>query len=136
MHSTRAGHAHNLGVGPRTRRPCQAADRTGHGVSRRRHTIERLTPGGTDEALLYRRFTGTAFLGAVTAGARVDFAGSGAFTAQRHVEDLLTLTGQPRPDHTGSCPCHRRRKAVAASRNVDTAAAAVTRFRRPTVMPG
>jgi hypothetical protein len=39
----------------------------------------------------------------------VDFAGtdlfaarSGAFTAQRHVEDLLTLTGQPRPDHTGS----------------------------------
>ncbi|MDX3646008.1 hypothetical protein, partial [Streptomyces sp. MB09-02B] len=37
-----------------------------------RHTIERLTPVGTDEALLYRRFTGTAFLGAVTAGARVD----------------------------------------------------------------
>lgn len=32
-----------------------------------RHTIERLTPVGTDEALLYRRFTGTAFLGAVTA---------------------------------------------------------------------
>lgn len=74
-----------------------------------RHTIERLTPVGTDEALLYRRFTGTAFLGAVTAGARVDFAGtdlftvgSGAFTAQRHVEDLLTLTGRLRPDHTGS----------------------------------
>lgn len=109
MHSTQAGHAHNLGVGPRTRRPCHAADRTGHGVSRRRHTIERLTPGGTDEALLYWRFTGTAFLGAPAAGARVDFAGtdlfaagSGAFTAQRHVEDLLTLTGQPRPDHTGS----------------------------------
>ncbi len=45
----------------------------------------------------------------MTAGARVDFAGtglfaagSGAFTAQRHVEDLLTLTGQLRPDHTGS----------------------------------
>ncbi|MDX5567511.1 hypothetical protein PYK79_35315 [Streptomyces sp. ID05-04B] len=45
----------------------------------------------------------------MTAGARVDLAGtdlftagsSGAFTAQRHVEDLLTLTGQPRPDHTG-----------------------------------
>ncbi|KOG23867.1 hypothetical protein, partial [Streptomyces viridochromogenes] len=74
-----------------------------------RHTIERLTPVGTGEALLYRRFTGTAFPGAVTAGARVDFAGtslfaagSGAFTAQRHVEDLRTLTGQPRPDHTGS----------------------------------
>ncbi|AVV45980.1 hypothetical protein C6376_36040 [Streptomyces sp. P3] len=74
-----------------------------------RHTIERLTPVGTAEALLYRRFSGTAFLGAVAAGARVDFAGtdlsaagSGAFTAQRHVEDLLTLTGQPRPHHTGS----------------------------------
>ncbi|MEU0029750.1 hypothetical protein [Streptomyces sp. NPDC006335] len=58
-----------------------------------RHTIERLTPVGTDEALLYRRFTGTAFLGAVTAGARVDFVGtdlfavgSGTFTAQRHVD--------------------------------------------------
>jgi hypothetical protein len=58
---------------------------------------------------MYRRFAGTAFRGAVTAGARVDFAGtglftagSGAFTAQRHVEDLLTLTGQLRPDHTGS----------------------------------
>ncbi|MFF5521895.1 hypothetical protein [Streptomyces coeruleorubidus] len=45
----------------------------------------------------------------MTAGARVDFAGTGlftagigAFTAQRHVEDLLTLTGQLRPDHTGS----------------------------------
>jgi hypothetical protein len=58
-----------------------------------RHTIERLTPVGTDEALLYRRFTGTAFLGAVTAsGGRIE--------------------------------------------KVDTAAAAVTRFRRPTVMPG
>ncbi|MFJ4080904.1 hypothetical protein ACIP2Z_18280 [Streptomyces iakyrus] len=41
--------------------------------------------------------------------ARVDFAGtglftagSGAFTTQRHVEDLLALTGQLRPDHTGS----------------------------------
>ncbi|MFF6805372.1 hypothetical protein [Streptomyces sp. NPDC012616] len=74
-----------------------------------RHTIERLTPGGTGEALLYRRFTGTAFPGVVTAGARVDFAGtglfaagSGAFTAQRHVDDLRALTGQPRPDHTGS----------------------------------
>lgn len=51
----------------------------------------------------------TAFLGAVTAGARVDFAGtdlftagSGAFTAQRHVEDLRTLSSQLRPDHTGS----------------------------------
>jgi hypothetical protein len=58
---------------------------------------------------MYRRFTGTAFLGAVTAGARVDFAGtglfsagSGAFTAQRHVEDLLTLPRQLRPDQTGS----------------------------------
>jgi hypothetical protein len=68
-----------------------------------RHTIERLTPVGTDEALLYRLFTSTAFLGAVTAGARVDFAGtdlftagSGAFTAQRHVEDLL---GRTAPDH-------------------------------------
>jgi hypothetical protein len=75
-----------------------------------RHTIERLTPVGTDEkALLYRRFSGTAFLSAVTAVDRVDFAGtdlsaagSGAFTAQRHLEELLTLTGQPRPDHTGS----------------------------------
>lgn len=45
----------------------------------------------------------------MTAGARVDFAGtglfaagSGAFSGQRHVEDLLTLTGQLRPDHTGS----------------------------------
>ncbi|MCF1593641.1 hypothetical protein [Streptomyces muensis] len=45
----------------------------------------------------------------MTAGARADFAGtdlftagSGAFTAQRHVEDLRTLTGQLRPDHTGS----------------------------------
>ncbi|MDQ0964536.1 hypothetical protein QFZ66_008414 [Streptomyces sp. B4I13] len=45
----------------------------------------------------------------MTGGARVDVtgtdlftAGSGAFSAQRHVEDLLTLTGQPRPDHTGS----------------------------------
>ncbi|MFD5476252.1 hypothetical protein [Streptomyces hawaiiensis] len=45
----------------------------------------------------------------MTAGARVDFAGTdlfappaGAFTAQRHVEDLLTLTSQLRPDHTGS----------------------------------
>ncbi|WP_037684549.1 ester cyclase [Streptomyces griseus] len=69
-----------------------------------RHTIERLTPVGTDEALLYRRFSGTAFLGAVTAGARVDFAGtglfaagSGAFTAQRHVEDLFTLTSRTAP---------------------------------------
>ncbi|WP_364713153.1 ester cyclase [Streptomyces ossamyceticus] len=74
-----------------------------------RPTIERLIPVGTDEALLYRRFTGTAFLGAVTAGARVDFAGtglftagSGAFTVQRHVEDLLTLTSRLRPDHAGS----------------------------------
>ncbi|MDW8805981.1 hypothetical protein P1P68_14605 [Streptomyces scabiei] len=76
-----------------------------------------------DEAL-YRRFTGTAFPGAVTAGAvtagavtggavtgcaRVDFAGtglfaagSGAFTAQRHLEDLLTHSSRLRPDHTGS----------------------------------
>ncbi|MBP2479668.1 hypothetical protein JOF53_008540 [Crossiella equi] len=46
-----------------------------------RHTIERLTPVGADEALLYRRFTATPFLGAVTAGARLDFAGT----------DLLTL---------------------------------------------
>ncbi|MBE4739822.1 hypothetical protein [Streptomyces caniscabiei] len=74
-----------------------------------RPIIERLIPVGTDEALLYRRFTGTAFLGAVTAGARVDFAGtglftagSGAFTVQRHVEDLLTLTSRLRPDHAGS----------------------------------
>ncbi|MEU0676929.1 ester cyclase [Streptomyces sp. NPDC006172] len=78
-----------------------------------RHTIERLTPVGADEALLYWRFTGThtgaAFLGAAAAGAEVDFvgtdlftAGSGAFTAQRHVEDLLTLTGQLRPDNAGS----------------------------------
>jgi hypothetical protein len=41
---------------------------------------------------LYRRFTGTAFLGAVTepvdfAGTDLFTAGSGAFTAQRHVED-------------------------------------------------
>ncbi|MDQ0682048.1 hypothetical protein QF032_001041 [Streptomyces achromogenes] len=28
--------------------------------------------------------------------------GSGAFTAQRHVEDLRNLTGRPRPYHTGS----------------------------------
>ncbi|WP_443078083.1 ester cyclase [Streptomyces sp. SP17KL33] len=78
-----------------------------------RHTIERLTPVGTDEALLYWRFTGThtgaAFLGTPAAGARVDFVGTdlftvgdGAFTAQRHVEDLLTLTSQLRPDPTGS----------------------------------
>ncbi|MFF9036789.1 ester cyclase [Streptomyces sp. NPDC014892] len=78
-----------------------------------RHTVERLTPVGTDEALLYWRFTGThtgtAFLGAPAAGARVDFvgtdlftAGDGVFTAQRHVEDLLTLTSQLSPDHTAS----------------------------------
>jgi len=76
-----------------------------------RHTVERLTPIGTDEALLYWRFTGThtgaAFLGVTAAGARVDFAGTDlftsrgpVFTAQRHVEDLLTLTGQLRP-HQG-----------------------------------
>jgi hypothetical protein len=54
-----------------------------------------LAAGGLSRPL-YRRFTGTAFLGAPAAGARVDFAGtglfaagSGAFTAQRHVEDLL-----------------------------------------------
>ncbi|MEV6385188.1 ester cyclase [Streptomyces sp. NPDC051773] len=74
-----------------------------------RHTIERLVPVGTDEVLLYWRFTGThtgaPFLGAEAAGARVDFVGTdlftvagGAFTAQRHVEDLLTLTGQLRRD--------------------------------------
>jgi hypothetical protein len=74
-----------------------------------RHTIELLAPVGTDEALLYWRFTGTAFLGAVTAGARVAFvgtdlftAGSRAFTAQRHVEDLRNLPSQLRPDRTGS----------------------------------
>ncbi|MFF0008544.1 hypothetical protein ACFYQT_34605 [Streptomyces tibetensis] len=40
---------------------------------------------------------------------RVDFvgtdlftAGSGAFTAQRHIEDLLTLTSRLRPDRSGS----------------------------------
>ena len=74
-----------------------------------RHTIDRLVPVGTDEVLLYWRFTGThtgaPFLGAEAAGARVDFVGTdlftvagGAFTAQRHVEDLLTLTGQLRRD--------------------------------------
>jgi len=74
-----------------------------------RHTIERLTPVGTEEALLYRRFTGTPFLGAVTASARLGFAGtdlftagSGAFTAQRHVEGLLILLSRLRPAHTGS----------------------------------
>ena len=90
--------------------------------------------------MLYRRFTGTAFPGAVTAGTRVDFAGtglfavgSGAFTAQRHVEDLLPspancariMTVSPTPETSGG-----------RIENVDTAAAAVTRFRRPTVMPG
>ena len=59
--------------------------------------------------MLYRRFTGTAFPGAVTAGTRVDFArtglfavGSGAFTAQRHVEDLLPSPAncaRTTPDH-------------------------------------
>ena len=72
-----------------------------------RHTIERLVPVGTDEALLYWRFTGThtgtAFLGAAAAGAEVNFVGTdlftsadGVFTAQHHVEDLLTLTAQLR----------------------------------------
>lgn len=50
-------------------------------------------PVGTDEALLYRWFAGSDDLFT---------ASSGAFTAQRHVEDLLPLTGQPRPDHTGT----------------------------------
>ncbi|MFF7644399.1 hypothetical protein [Streptomyces canus] len=74
-----------------------------------RPTIERLIPGGTDEALLYRRFTGSAFLGAVTAvpawtspAPTCSPPAAGAFTAQRHVEDPLTLTSRLRPDHTGS----------------------------------
>lgn len=73
-----------------------------------RHTLERVTPVGADEALLYWRFTGThagaPFLGVAPAGARADFRGTDlftrggpVFTAQRHVEDLLTLTGQLRP---------------------------------------
>lgn len=71
------------------------------------HTIERLTPVGTDEALLYRRFTGTPFLGAATAGTRVDFAGT----------DLLT----PSADCARTTPDHDRvtdagKQAAAASR--------------------
>lgn len=73
-----------------------------------RHTIERLTPVGTDDALLCRRFTGTPFLGAVTAGARVDFAGT----------DLLTPLSA---DCVRTTPDHDRvtdagKQAAAASR--------------------
>ncbi|MFF5522566.1 hypothetical protein [Streptomyces coeruleorubidus] len=88
-----------------------------------RHTIERLTPVGADEALLYRRFTGTAFLG-VTAGARVDFAGTGLFTAGSGASphNATSKTCSPSPaDCARTTPDHDRvtdaeRQAAAASR--------------------
>ncbi|BEL04318.1 hypothetical protein Q0Z83_025090 [Actinoplanes sichuanensis] len=72
-----------------------------------RHTLERVTPVGADEALLYWRFTGThtgaTFFGADPTGARVDFVGTdlfraddGRFTEQHHIEDLLALSAQLR----------------------------------------
>ncbi|WP_158102594.1 hypothetical protein [Lentzea kentuckyensis] len=46
------------------------------------------------------------------AGTDLFTVGSGVFTAQRHVEDLLTLTSQLRPDHTGKQAAAASRKSI------------------------
>ncbi|MEV6379757.1 hypothetical protein AB0M31_10110 [Streptomyces sp. NPDC051773] len=110
-----------------------------------RPTIERLIPVGTDEALLYRRFSGTAFLGAVTAGARVDFAGTDLFAAGSRSLHRTTPRRRPAHPHQPTAPGPRRITTVASTPDSKRRPyresrygrpLAVTGFRRSTVMPG